>query len=86
MRTYPIDEVYDERGRLLTAPGKPIARKRSFPANAHLHGSYAHCHAGAHVPHKHVISEAGLRAPFELEQELIAEAEPRRRKRLAKSA
>lgn len=86
MRTYSIDEFYDEHGRLLTAPSKPIHRKRAYPANAHMHGSYAHCHPGAHVPHKHVTSEAGLRTPAELAQEASEVVAPRPRKRLAKTA
>ena len=86
MRTYSIDEFYDERGRLLTAPSKPIPRRSRYPANAHLHGSYAHCHPGAHVPHKHVIAEANLRPPVELERELVETAQPRPKRRLAKTA
>lgn len=86
MRTYSIDEFYDERGRLLTAPSKPIARKSRFPANAHLHGSYAHCHPGAHAPHKHVIAEASLRAPAALEREVAEAAQPRAKRRLATPA
>ncbi len=86
MRTYSIDEFYDERGHLLTAPSRPIHRKRDYPANAHVHGSYAHCHAGAHAPHKHVIADADLRAPAELAQEAAEAVAPRAGRRLAKSA
>jgi len=66
MDLYPVDLFFDAQGRALTAPSKPLRQKGGAPSGAHLHGSYAHVHAGSHLPHKHVTSEAQLCRPGEL--------------------
>lgn len=87
MECYPVEEFYDDaRRRPLTAPSHAMARRAQYPADAHLHGSYAHCHTGSHVPHKHVIADAGLCKPEQLAQQQAIPVEKPRRQRLAKSA
>ena len=88
MDTHPIEEFYDAQHRPLTAPSRPMPRRSGHPAHAHMHGSYAHGHPGSHLPHKHVIAEAGLRRPEEIMLEAPAPAPPPRKRRapLAKTA